>query len=121
MSKKTTSQLIKEFTIAKKQVYKKPYKTKINKKIKQIKNQYFTQGNYKIIWEKPKGSVGLCSGPKDRRIWIDPSLDDEELLRVAIDESIHACLWPLDNDYVAEMSDAMSSFLYKIGFKLEKK
>lgn len=93
----------------------------INPNINQIKKHNFVQGNYKIIWQKPYGCNGECSDPNDRKIWLNPRVDDKELLKNSIDESIHACLWPIDNDYVYEMSDCIAEFLYKIGFRLEKK
>jgi hypothetical protein len=48
-------------------------------------------------------------------------VDDLRLLKVGVDESIHACLWAIDNNYVYDMSTAIAEFLYKIGFRLEKR
>jgi hypothetical protein len=92
-----------------------------NPDINRIKKHKFPQGNYKIHWKKPKDNEGECSDPKDRQMWINPKLDDQELLRVSIDESLHASLWAIDNDIVYEIADCMGEFLYKLGFRLEKK
>ena len=96
-------------------------KKRINHNIKHIKSHEFVQGKYEIIWKKPRGCQGMCSDPKDRKIWLNPNMDDLETLRVTLDESIHACLWPIDNDYVYDMSSSMADFLYKLGFRLEKR
>jgi len=94
---------------------------KTNPNLRKVKRHRFCHGNYKIVWKKPHNCEGLCSDPTDRIIHINPKLDDKELLRVCLDEAIHANAWNLDNDYVAEMSDSMAEFLYKIGFRLEKR
>lgn len=94
-----------------------------NPNINRIKSHKFPHGTYKIHWKKPPGKEdndGICTDPKDRQIWINPRLSDEELLRVALDESWHATMWQIDNDVVAEYADDMAAFLYKIGFRLKK-
>ena len=92
-----------------------------NPNINRIKKHKFPQGNYKIHWRKPYKSEGLCTDPSDRQIWLNPNLDDRELLRVALDESWHATMWQIDNDVVADFADDMAEFLYSIGYRLEKK
>ncbi len=99
---------------------KKKY-SKDNPNINKIKSQRFCHGVYKIIWKKPYGAKGLCTDPKDRTIYIDPKLNGKDLICTCIDENIHACLFQLDNDFVDEMSDCIGEFLYRIGFRLEKK
>lgn len=63
--------------------------------------------------------TGLCEEPHapDKTITIDSSIGDKELLKTAIDESIHACCWPLDNDYVDQMSEAMGELLWRMGYR----
>jgi hypothetical protein len=93
-----------------------------NKNINRIKSHKFPQGNYKIHWKKPYKSEGLCTDPNDRQIWINPNiLDDRDLMRVILDESFHATMWEIDNDVVAEFADDMAEFLYRVGYRLEKK
>lgn len=97
-----------------------------------IKRHSFCGKRYNITWEKPpkwpdgKGNkfqpTGLCDSPDslDPTIVIDPQLTEEELLKTAIDEAIHACIWPLDNDFVDEMSESIGSLLWRMGFRLQK-
>lgn len=92
-----------------------------NPHINRIKTHRFPQGNYKIHWKKPRNCEGECSDPSDRQIWLNPHLDDRELLRVALDESFHATMWLIDNDVVADFADDIAEFLYKIGYRLEKR
>lgn len=96
-------------------------KYKPNKNINKVKSHAFPHGTYRIHWKKPYKCNGLCTNPKDRQIWINPNVDDKELIKIIIDEGIHAGLWALDNDYVDEMSESIGEFLYKIGFRVEKK
>ena len=95
-----------------------------------IKSHIFRGLRYKIKWrpitkaERKKMKytqtlLGTCDGPSSvgKTITIDPTVSGEELLKVAIDEAIHACMWDLDNVAVDEMSSSISSFLWKIGFR----
>ena len=100
---------------------KKIKKVRGNPNINRIKSHKFPQGVYKIHWKKPRNCEGLCTDPKDRQIWLNPSVDDRELLRIALDESWHATMWAIDNDEVANFADDMAEFLYRMGFRLEKK
>lgn len=88
--------------------------------INKISKHFFTHGNYSIIWKKPRGCDGACGGPGDRRIWLNPNIKTQKkFLKLVIDESTHACCWPIDNDYVYDMSTRIANFLWKLGFRLQ--
>lgn len=85
----------------------------------------FKGEEFKILWKKCfiKGVEcdGTCSvAPKTRTITINPNLSERRLLKVLIDESIHACCWDLDNDSVGQYSDAITSLLWKVGYRLPR-
>jgi len=94
-----------------------------------IKSHVFRGRRYTLAWrpvtkaEKKQmkvDAIGSCDGPpsaKGKSITIDPSLSELELLRAVIDESIHACMWDLDNVAVDEMSSSISRFLWRLGFR----
>ncbi len=85
---------------------------------RRIRQARFRGRKYAIKWRKMK-DLGLCDAPdtKGKAIYLNTSLRGKELLRVAIDEAIHACFWDLDNDMVGEASYAMSEFLHALGFR----
>jgi len=65
-------------------------------------------------------AIATCDGPpsaKHKEITIDPDADGLELMRAAIDEGIHACVWDFDNVAVNEMADCISKFLWRLGFR----
>jgi hypothetical protein len=85
---------------------------------RRIKYANFRGRRYIVRWRKMKG-LGLCDPPDlpKKKITLNSNLKGKELLRVAVDEAIHACFWDLDNDMVGEASYAISDFLDRIGFK----
>lgn len=91
--------------------------------MRQPKEHYFRALKYKIQWRRPRGYpgyvAGTCDPPdkKGRTIEIDPNLAGFDLLRVLIDESIHGCLFDLDNESVCEMSTSIASFLWECGYR----
>lgn len=98
-----------------------------------IKRHTFCGKSYKLSWVNPgeflneEGKMakadGLCQDPKapDKTITIDPDIHEKDLLATALDEGIHACLWELNNDFVDDMSNSLSEFLWRMGFRLNKK
>ena len=78
---------------------------------------------YRIHWRHPKGygkdTFGSCQSPgaKSPTIEIDPRLKGFHKLNVIVDECLHGVLWDLDNDSVAECSEAIASFLWKCGYR----
>jgi len=83
--------------------------------------QVFRGTAYSIHWRKPriKAAGGTCDSPnkKNPAIEIWPGLNDKNLVRVLIDEAIHACMWDIDNDAVAQTSAAISDFLWNCGLR----
>jgi hypothetical protein len=88
----------------------------------QIKQAIFRGKKYKIIWSTASG-LGQCEHPsaKGKKIILNPTLKGKELIRVAVDEGIHACCWDLGNDEVGEMSESISKFLWELGVRVIEK
>ena len=110
---------------------KRSTKSKRTNKLKTIKHHNFAGNKYRVVWEKPvdehgeHGGVelnGLCEEPSayGRKITIDPNLEQKELLKTAIDESIHASLWALDNEFVDKMSESIGEFLWRMGYRIKE-
>lgn len=93
-----------------------------------INSHTFPEGRYYFLWKRPLQTtknmtvMGLCEEPctPKRTITIDPGVTEFEFLKTCVDESLHASLWALDNTYVDKMSDAIGSFLWRVGFRLKK-
>jgi hypothetical protein len=87
----------------------------------------FRRVKYQIKWRRPKGQPKTCGGtcdPPNARIptiEIDPKLSEFNTLRVMIDESIHACLWDIDNDSVDEASTSIAYWLWKCGVRFTER
>jgi len=103
-------------------------KSKRAKALSKIKHHNFAGNKYRIKWEKPvdvygeHGGVeinGLCEEPSiyGRKITIDPDLPDKELLKTAIDEAIHGCIFALDNDFVDKMSESIGELIWRMGYR----
>ena len=93
---------------------------------RKIQQHTFSGNKYRILWKNPgkrKGDqlAGLCDPPtiNNKTITIDPNLSEKELLKTAVDESIHATCWPLDNEYVDSMSNSIGEFLWRMGYRLK--
>jgi hypothetical protein len=54
---------------------------------------------------------------KHKAIVIDDSMSDKDLLRVLIDESLHACDWTIDNDIVDHFASDIANFLWRCGYR----
>jgi hypothetical protein len=95
--------------------------------MKPPESHLFRGVEYLVLWRHPRGFPrnvgGACSSPKADRLTIEisPKLYGKQKLRVMIDESIHACLWDLDNDSVAQMSTCISEFLWKSGLRFSER
>lgn len=95
--------------------------------MKKIKSHIFRGKRYKIIINEIDDGIlklspkckGLCDAPNTRSKSINLSreLSGIDLIKVAIDEGIHACCWDLDNKAVDEMSESISKFLYRLGVR----
>jgi hypothetical protein len=86
--------------------------------VNQIRQAKFRGKKYNIRWTKDEG-LGSCEHPntKGKTITLHPELSGNELIRVAVDEAIHACFWELDNDSVGEASESIAKFLHDLGIK----
>jgi hypothetical protein len=94
---------------------------------KNIRSHVFRGKRYRIefvaiekgIKKLSPRALGTCSDPytKDKTITIEPDISDRDLLKVAIDEGIHACVWDFDNTAVDQMSQSISDFLWRLGFR----
>ena len=111
--------------------------------IKRIKSHIFYGREYKFIYaapekvvspevlnsvkeqfgfEKDEQIVGLTDDNRSRKkvMIVSDQLEKEdpkELLRVLLDESMHALDSTIDNDVVAEKAADLASFLWKCGYR----
>lgn len=86
--------------------------------VRQIKQAIFRGKKYRIKWSTKEG-LGSCDHPKikGKTITLNPELSGNELIRVAVDEAIHACFWEFDNEVVGEASESIAKFLADLGIK----
>jgi len=95
--------------------------------MKKIKSHIFRGKKYKIIISEIDNEIlklvprcrGLCDAPDTigKSITLSPKLSGLDLIKVAVDEGIHACCWDLDNTTVDEMSESIANFLYRLGVR----
>lgn len=110
-----------------------PYGRKVSIKARRalrdkVRVHDFASHRYRVVWKKPPKSLaggdawGLCEDNKapEKTIHINPNLAEYDFLTTCLDEAIHACIFSLDNEYVAEMSDSMANFLWRIGFRMKE-
>jgi len=104
--------------------------------LKKIRTFIFNNIWYDITWQKlGKETVKNSKGRKITKtvygytddptatcpeMIINPRTSESELLNTLIHESIHATNYKLDERVVTRMADDISSFLWKIGFRLKK-
>ena len=64
---------------------------------------------------------GECDPPTNPRkaILIAPKLPEADLLETAIHESIHGCLWDLDEQAVSDTARDIAALLRRMGFRLD--
>ena len=90
---------------------------------RRIPSHKFRGKTYHIKWlDQPRYSGGDCDGacstPEKATIELKKKLRQKRLLKVAIDEGVHACLWDLDNDAVDEISESIHALLWRLGYRL---
>jgi hypothetical protein len=76
---------------------------------------------YDLISSKLRKYWGDCNHPSDpdKVIRIASSLKDEkQLLITVLHETLHACLWDLDEEAVEEISVDIGNVLYKLGARV---
>lgn len=95
----------------------------------QPRSHYFRRLKFRILWRRPhvrdkngNRALGTCDPPEVRKraIEIDPKLTGLDKLQVVIDESLHACVWDIDNDSVEECALAIAAFLWRCGLRWEQ-
>jgi len=95
------------------------------RRFRKIKSHTFRGNKYKIEVKKIVHDdyiYALTDGPKTKgkKITIDPRhKDGYDLMETMLDESIHACMWDINNDVVKDMAQGMAKFLWRAGFRLE--
>lgn len=86
-----------------------------------IKSAMLKRRRWKFDWRKPPArdqALALCHKDQ-RRIQINPNLDDETMMAALVDEMCHAHFPDLDNDAVDAFSDDVARVLTLIGFRSE--
>jgi hypothetical protein len=88
--------------------------------IPKVKTHTFNKKKYKLRWAKPRGCDGLCDSPEEKapEMTINPQAKEQEFLDTCLHEGLHACLWFLSEETVVDVANDLSSFLYKVGFRL---
>lgn len=88
---------------------------------------------YEIIFRKPRkdaygeGTFGLCVDPTEAKenytpkIYISPYLTKKSELNTCIHEIAHAFFWDKSETDITRFADVASNFLYKNGWRLEKR
>jgi hypothetical protein len=90
------------------------------KKLRAIRAHRFRNNRYKVEVKKLKDRRGQCDDPttQGKSIVIDPNQSGENLLATLLDESIHACMFDIDNEVVDVISDDIARFLWRAGYRL---
>ena len=71
----------------------------------------------------PSNCQGYCESPntKGRKIVLPPDLSEQELLTYCVHESLHACFWWLDEEFVTDAAADIGRFLWRMGFRLKER
>ena len=103
-----------------------------NEDLKRIKYHYCYPYRFKLVWKEPeqedKDSIwfGYTTHPHERHtgrmkrmpvIKINPDIHPFLLLKVLIDEGIHAGCFHLDNDIVDNISTSIARLLLQCGYR----
>ena len=68
-------------------------------------------------------SVGIDAGEcniEKRRILLNTQESGKPAMDTAIHEALHACFWDMDDDAVTEAANAITRFLWRLGYRKEK-
>ena len=92
-------------------------------RVQRVKNHVFRGNRYKVEVVhllKSDKAHGLTDNPKlpGKTMRIDPDQHGRRLMQTLLDESIHCCMFELDNDTVEEMAEGISKFLWRCGFRI---
>jgi len=76
---------------------------------------------WRILHRRLKHEDGWCDKPdvKDKAITIDPRCrsNDARYLEVVLHEALHAAVWDLDEEVVAEYARDVARLLHRLGFR----
>ena len=63
---------------------------------------------------------GITTDPEvaPRTIHIAANLTDQARLDTEIHEALHACLWDLSEEAVAETAESIAGFLWRVGYRV---
>jgi hypothetical protein len=73
----------------------------------------------KYVKKLKNGNHGECDhyNAGNKSIRILESLEPKRKLVVTLHESLHACMWPLSEAAVGEMSEDIGNLLWKLGYR----
>lgn len=84
------------------------------------KTHIFRGKRYKVCFSKQKSSVidGTCDAPdtKNKTICITKGLSPDKEMEIIIHESLHACLWDLDEVVIEETASDIAKLLIRFGY-----
>jgi hypothetical protein len=83
----------------------------------------FRETDYHVIIKELAEEWGLCNPPWFRKptMTINPFQTDYFLLVTLIHESLHACLWDIDEDAIDESSRSIADLLWRMGLRFSRK
>lgn len=85
-----------------------------------VKSHTFRGRRWRVLWETIRGNaVGYAEKPIHTLI-IDPRYCERELLETIVHESLHACLWDLDEEAITATASDISRLLWRLGYRLEE-
>jgi len=83
----------------------------------------FRDKRYKVVIDSkiPGNLEGMTVSPKVKHkfIKIDNGLAGLHRLNVIIHESLHACIWDMDEEAIDETASSVASLLWKLGYRKE--
>ena len=72
----------------------------------------------RIVRKRNPGVWGLAF-PAERRIELDPELDDRTLLDISVHEVTHVVIPDLDESAVDRLGKACADVLWRLGFRVQ--
>ncbi len=69
-----------------------------------------------VFGDLPRGTHGVCDRPDivGKKITISKSIKGDKLVDTVIHELLHACLWDLDEEKVAEAATSITRVLKRL-------
>jgi len=87
-----------------------------------MKSHVFRGTRWRLGNVKARRELGGCEGPhiSGREIDIPVGGSRQQDLDTCIHESIHACLWDLDEEAVSESATDIAALLWRLGWRKKK-